>query len=101
MVADNLQMLAVGGGVAVDLWRDPGGALEHADEVVQVGDAALLGDGLDRKAGVQQKVLGVGDPLLVHIVRQGHPRLLPEEGREVAGGDVQLAGQRLQAQVGA
>ena len=45
MVADDLQMLAVGGGVAVDLWRDPGGALEHADEVVQVGDAALLGDG--------------------------------------------------------
>ena len=64
--------------VTVDFRRDAHRPLEHPDKVIQVGDAALQGDGLDGEVGIRKQVPCVGNSLLVHIVSEGHPDFFPE-----------------------
>ena len=84
---------------AVQFWGDTDPFLEQAAEIVDIGNAALLGDRLGGKVRHDQELLCLLDALAVDKIRQGDADFFLEQCGQVAGIDIQPFGHRLQAQV--
>src|SRR6185295_18286912 len=64
-------------------WRDAGCAMEAADEVRQVAEAALVGDVADRPAIVGQHARRAPQPRAHQILMRCHTEDAREEAQEV------------------
>lgn len=68
-------------------------------KIIGVRDAAMLGNGLDLQGAALQKMPGGLHALLKYPLGHGLARFLVEKSGKIAGGNILLPGQGMQAQI--